>query len=54
MLIVDAQVHMWGADTPQRPWPDRGPPQRKVALEWITGGAASVHGWDGRLCDFKK
>lgn len=21
MLIVDAQVHIWGADTPQRPWP---------------------------------
>jgi len=21
MLIVDAQVHMWGADTPERPWP---------------------------------
>lgn len=21
MLIVDAQVHVWGADTPDRPWP---------------------------------
>jgi predicted TIM-barrel fold metal-dependent hydrolase len=21
MLIVDAQVHIWGADTPDRPWP---------------------------------
>jgi len=21
MLIVDAQVHIWAADTPQRPWP---------------------------------
>jgi predicted TIM-barrel fold metal-dependent hydrolase len=21
MLIVDSQVHIWGADTPQRPWP---------------------------------
>ena len=21
MLIVDAQVHLWGADTPGRPWP---------------------------------
>src|SRR5256712_12097414 len=21
MLIVDAQVHVWGADTPGRPWP---------------------------------
>ena len=23
MLIVDAQVHVWAADTPQRPWPKR-------------------------------
>lgn len=23
MLIVDAQVHIWAADTPQRPWPVR-------------------------------
>src|SRR5438045_7813937 len=21
MFIVDSQVHLWGADTPQRPWP---------------------------------
>src|SRR5512134_1396477 len=21
MMIVDSQVHIWGADTPQRPWP---------------------------------
>ena len=20
-LIVDSQVHIWGADTPDRPWP---------------------------------
>jgi L-fuconolactonase len=24
MLIVDAQVHIWGADTPERPWPAEG------------------------------
>lgn len=24
MLIVDAQVHIWGADTPERPWPAAG------------------------------
>src|SRR5258706_11001818 len=23
MLIADAQVHVWAADTPQRPWPQR-------------------------------
>lgn len=28
MLICDAQVHIWSADTPQRPWPKRGAPQR--------------------------
>ena len=25
MLIVDSQVHIWGADTPERPWPISGP-----------------------------
>ena len=25
MKIVDAQVHIWGASTPQRPWPSWGP-----------------------------
>ena len=24
MLIVDSQVHIWGADTPDRPWPPGG------------------------------
>ena len=24
MLIVDAQVHIWGPDTPERPWPAGG------------------------------
>jgi predicted TIM-barrel fold metal-dependent hydrolase len=29
MLIVDAQVHIWAADTPQRPWPTgRSAPHR--------------------------
>jgi len=34
MLIVDAQVHVWGANTPERPWPsgDRPRPQREVPL----------------------
>ncbi|QQS10548.1 MAG: amidohydrolase [Rhodospirillales bacterium] len=33
MGIVDAQVHIWGANTPERPWPtDRHPPHRAVAL----------------------
>jgi L-fuconolactonase len=24
MLIVDAQVHIWAAETPERPWPPGG------------------------------
>lgn len=24
MLVVDSQVHMWGANTPERPWPKPG------------------------------
>jgi L-fuconolactonase len=32
MLIVDSQVHIWGADTPQRPWPKRAAAQRPVPL----------------------
>jgi predicted TIM-barrel fold metal-dependent hydrolase len=24
MTIIDAQVHIWGADTPERPWPSHG------------------------------
>jgi L-fuconolactonase len=30
MFIVDAQVHIWGADTPERPWPTwRSAPHRE-------------------------
>ncbi|MFN7087328.1 MAG: amidohydrolase family protein [Burkholderiales bacterium] len=34
MLIVDSQVHIWGANTPERPWPaeQRTRPQREVPL----------------------
>ena len=28
MKIIDAQVHIWGANTPERPWPKRHPPHR--------------------------
>ncbi len=30
MLIVDSQVHIWGANTPERPWPGRMEPHRDV------------------------
>ena len=32
MKIVDAQVHIWGANTPERPWPARAEPHRAVPL----------------------
>lgn len=32
MLIADAQVHIWGADTPERPWPARHAPHRPTPL----------------------
>ncbi len=32
MLIVDSQVHVWGANTPERPWPGRAHAQRDIPL----------------------
>ncbi len=32
MLIVDSQVHVWGANTPERPWPGRAHAQREIPL----------------------
>lgn len=32
MLIVDAQVHIWGANTPERPWPARLEAHRAVPI----------------------
>jgi L-fuconolactonase len=32
MLIVDGQVHIWAASTPERPWPARHAPHRTVPL----------------------
>ncbi len=32
MKVVDAQVHIWGANTPERPWPARGEPHRASPL----------------------
>jgi L-fuconolactonase len=32
MQIVDSQVHIWGADTPERPWLKRNQPHRLVPL----------------------
>jgi len=36
VLIVDSQVHIWGADTPERPWPkpERGKPQQPQPFGW--------------------
>ncbi|HWI14136.1 MAG TPA: amidohydrolase family protein, partial [Burkholderiales bacterium] len=32
MQVVDTQVHIWAADTPQRPWPKRHQPHRAEPL----------------------
>lgn len=32
MLIVDAQVHIWGANTPERPWPARLSAHRDIPI----------------------
>src|SRR6476660_7261420 len=59
MFIVDAQVHIWGADTPERPWPaGRSSPHRPqpfskddVLREMDAAGVARVvivpPSWEG-------
>ena len=32
MLIADSQIHVWGANTPERPWPGRAHAQREIPL----------------------
>ena len=34
MKVIDAQVHVWGADTPARPWPGGGNPKPHRAEPW--------------------
>jgi hypothetical protein len=46
MLIVDSQVHIWGADTPERPWPRRAELTREDR-EWMMGRAVCEWiGWE--------
>jgi predicted TIM-barrel fold metal-dependent hydrolase len=40
MLVVDSQVHVWGANTPERPWPARAHAQRDTPVT-----ADEVLGW---------
>ncbi|MDB5863356.1 MAG: hypothetical protein JWO70_1162 [Betaproteobacteria bacterium] len=58
MLIVDSQVHIWGADTPERPWPARHAPHRPepfgmedLLKEMNTAGVDAAiivpPGWEG-------
>lgn len=64
MKVIDAQVHVWGADTPARPWPGGGNPKPHRAEPWtaaelIAGmDAAGVDaavivppGWEGERND---
>jgi len=39
-MVVDSQVHIWGADTPGRPWPARAHAQRATPVT-----ADEVVGW---------
>jgi predicted TIM-barrel fold metal-dependent hydrolase len=39
-MIVDAQVHIWGANTPDRPWPARARPHRDTPV-----GHEEMLGW---------
>ena len=60
MLTVDAQVHVWAANTPERPWPARHQPHRPVPIsaddllrEMATAGvdrAVLVPPFVGRAC----
>jgi len=40
MKIVDSQVHIWGANTPDRPWPGRAHPHRDTPV-----GHEEMLGW---------
>ena len=50
MEVVDSQVHIWGADTPQRPWRASGhlhtqratPVRAEEVLGWMDEGAISA------------
>ncbi|MCX7198711.1 MAG: amidohydrolase family protein [Proteobacteria bacterium] len=64
MKVIDAQVHVWGADTPARPWPGGGNPKPHRAEPWTAAelvaamDAAGVDaavivppGWEGERND---
>jgi hypothetical protein len=38
MVIVDPQVHIWGADTPDRPWPPGRAHQAQKPYPWLDWG----------------
>lgn len=64
MRILDAQVHVWKASTPQRPWPaDAIAPQRDVPLEvpevsaeldaaGVSGALLLAPTWEGSRNDY--
>jgi hypothetical protein len=49
MVITDAQVHIWGADTPDRPWPPGRAHQAQkpypVTKELVLAGTAEDKDW---------
>ena len=42
MVITDSQVHIWGADTPDCPWPPGLPWFRGADLEGVMGRGVSA------------
>ena len=42
MPIVDAQVHIWAANMPERPWPARAEPHR-APLAFVPPVCMSSH-----------
>ncbi|MFO1082664.1 MAG: amidohydrolase family protein [Reyranellaceae bacterium] len=57
MKIVDAQVHIWAADSPERPWPKRAEPHRaplgadellaEMDKAGVTGAVLVPPSWEG-------
>ena len=60
LRIIDAQVHIWGADSPQRPWPRGGTPRPHREQPWsadeliaqmdaagVTAAVIVPPGWEG-------
>src|SRR3954471_14233466 len=61
-MIIDAQIHVWKAETPDRPW-NSGPPHlpdpfgyedllREMAIAGVDRAVLIPPGWEGDRIDF--